>query len=110
MGSADEWGDLGLHFDGVNLIAGRVFTSFKDGTFPRTGLAAFNPADGSNTGEPIAWSPELGGNGAQVHAFTSSGVGLLVGGRFDLVEGEERISLVGFSSSIPVTLSSFTVE
>lgn len=71
-----------LSVSGSTLYAGGIFTSFKSGAVARNRLAAFNLADGSDAGSPLAWDPSVDN---EVYAVAALGSKVYIGGAFSAV-------------------------
>jgi hypothetical protein len=83
-----------LAVDGSKLYVAGPFTTVN-GSTSRNGLAAFNLADGIDTGTADVWDPNLTSTGSfGVNRVEPSGGVIYVGGVFDAANGTPRNSLV----------------
>ena len=97
---------IALAFSGSEVYAGGQFTT-ANGATTRNYLAAFNVADGSDTGTALAWNPSANN---LLYTLWPSGSGVFAGGAFTTIGGNPKNYLAGFGSTVPVELSGLTVE
>jgi Domain of unknown function (DUF5122) beta-propeller len=95
-----------LAVSGSKVCVGGQFTTVNGAT-ARNHLAAFNVADGSDTGTALAWDPNAN---TSAYALAPSGSGVFAGGDFTTIGGNPKAYLAGFDSTVPVELSIFTAE